>query len=193
VSFRQQLSSKRQVIFITQSFHSFSTVSPPFATRTVLTSSFDLTVLDDSARARLGCFLAPIPPLHDTNYCRCNHSVHDRARLGNPRPFGPIERLAGGFRDSRKARNPPQGTPRTQGALGTEFVPAARSCGWSEISPSCARPQRHERSGNGATDWEPKAIFGGLAAGWRRSIQKREPAQACRGGHRQARPYRDRK
>ena len=43
VSFRQQFLGKRQVIFITQSFPSFSTVSPSFATRTVLTSRFDLT------------------------------------------------------------------------------------------------------------------------------------------------------
>ena len=141
--------------------------------------------MDDSARARPGCFLAPIPPLRDTNHYQCNHSVHDRALGQTQRLFGPIERLAGGFRDDRKAATR-GGHAVDQGRGGTELVPAAI------ISPRHAQGGWTRAAENGATERELDAIFAGRWGG-NALHQKREPGQACGGGHRQARPYRDRK
>ena len=58
---------------------------------------------------------------------------------------------------------------------------------------ACARPPRpgQPRTGQPNVNWRRSSA--GPGGGWRPLHQKREPRQACRGGHRQARPCRDRK
>jgi integrase len=87
-----------------------------------------------------------------------------------------------------------RGTPWTKGALGTEFVAAAKSCGGGrEISPRHAQgrcdPGSRERRDRARARGNLRLVRGTDGDPLH---QKREPQQACRGGHWQVRPCRDR-
>jgi hypothetical protein len=66
-----------------------------------------------------------------------------------------------------------RGTPPTKGALGTEFVAAARTAGVVGKSAHGMRNAAATRaSENGATERELEAIFAGPAGGWRPFIPR---------------------
>ena len=88
-----------------------------------------------------------------------------------------------------------RGTPWNKGALGTEFVAAARAAG---IVGKSAHGMRKASTAGGCRKQGHRAGAGGdlrlvRGADGDPLHQKREPRQACRGGHWQVRPCRDRK
>jgi hypothetical protein len=90
-----------------------------------------------------------------------------------------------------------RGAPWTKGAPGDRI----RGVGQTDLAGE-ARKSVHgirtaavtRAAGNVATEREPEAVFRLVRPADGDAVrQKREPRQACRGGHRQVRPCRDRK